>query len=148
MTNPLFGTAVVEGAIGLGRSLIDRMFPDRVRQAAERAEAERALLEIQQSGDIQKMTAALSAIIAEANSSDPWTSRARPSFMYVIYVMILASIPMGVLHAFQPETAQAIAVGMKAWLDAIPEELYWLFGTAYLGYTGFRSYDKKNRVTR
>ena len=30
-------------------------------------------------------------------------------------------------------------------LAAIPEELWWLFGTGYLGYTGARSFDKRRK---
>lgn len=133
-------------ALKFGGGIVDRLFPDRVRQAAERAEAERALLELHQSGDIQRMATAMSAIIAEAQSEDPWTSRARPSFLYVMYAMILASIPMGVLSAFEPEIATAVAAGMKAWLAAIPGELYALFGVGYVGYAGSRSYDKRTKA--
>jgi len=38
------------------------------------------------------MQISLSAIMAEANSHDPWTSRARPTFLYVIYGVILLSV--------------------------------------------------------
>lgn len=136
--NPLLIGPVTE----LASSLIDRIFPDKVKQSTERAHAEIALAQLNQEGKIKEMATAMSAIIAEAQSNDPWTSRARPSFLYVIYVMILMSIPMGVLSAFEPEMAQRIAAGMKAWLAAIPGELYALFGAGYLGYAVTRSKDK------
>jgi phosphotransferase system glucose/maltose/N-acetylglucosamine-specific IIC component len=88
----------------------------------------------------------MSAIIAEAQSSDPWTSRARPSFMYVIYVMILMSIPMGILSAFNPAMAVAISAGMKSWLSAVPDSLWTLFGVGYVGYTGARMMEKRKGV--
>lgn len=135
--NPLLIAPILD----LGKSLIGKIF----RDPSEKAKAELELLAMQQSGELQAMQVQLSAIIAEAQSQDKWTSRARPSFLYVIYFMILASIPIGALHAFQPETATAIAVGMKAWLAAIPEEMWWLFGAGYLGYTGARTMDKKKR---
>ena len=135
--NPL----LIAPLLDLGKSLIRKIFPD----PAERAKAELELLAMQQSGELQSMQIQLSAIIAEAQSQDKWTSRARPSFLYIIYFMILASVPMGVLYAFHPETAGGIAVGMKAWLAAIPEEMWWLFGAGYLGYTGARTLDKKNK---
>lgn len=128
------GTAIV----GIGGKLIDKLFPD----PAERARAELALLQMQQSGELKELEVRMSAILAEAQSADPWTSRSRPSFLYVMYSMILASIPMGMLHAWHPEVAGAIAVGMQSWLSALPEELWWLFGAGYLGYTGARSVDK------
>lgn len=142
--NPLLAGPVLE----IGKALIDRVFPDKTKQAAERAQAELALAQLHQDGKIKEMATAMSAIIAEAQSPDPWTSRARPTFLYVIYVMLLASIPMGVLSAFDPAMAANIAAGMKLWLAAIPEELYMLFGVGYLGYTYQRSKDKALGVTK
>jgi hypothetical protein len=132
------------GAIfDFGSKLIDKLFPDKIKQESERAQALIALSQMQQTGEIEMLKQSLSAILAEAQSTDPWTSRARPSFLYVIYVMILASIPMGVLHAVNPALATGIAEGMKAWLSAIPDELYVLFGAGYLGYAHYRTSDKK-----
>lgn len=121
-----------------GGKIIDKLWPDK-------ADADRAkirLLELQQAGEFKELDARFSAIVAEANSQDPWTSRARPSFMYVMYLMILASIPMGFLFAFRPEVAMAVTAGVKGWLTAIPEEMWWLFGAGYLGYTGSRTFEK------
>jgi hypothetical protein len=115
----------------IGTTIIDRIWPDKDKSAAERAAA-----------DLAEMATSMSAIIAEAQSEDPWTSRARPSFLYVMYVMILFGIPMGILSAFKPEVAAAIASGTKAWLGAIPSEMWWLFGTGYLGYAVTREFGK------
>lgn len=136
--NPLFIGPLVE----MGKTIIDRMFPDKVAQAAERAQAELALAQLAQDGKLKEMATEMSAILAEAQSPDPWTSRARPTFLYVIYVMILAGIPMGFLAAFKPDFATAVAHGMQAWLSAIPSELYTLFGIGYLGYAGSRTWEK------
>ena len=127
--NPLLIAPIFE----LGKALIDKVFPDKEKQAAERAQAELALMQAQQNGQLAETAQQMSAILAEAQSPDPWTSRARPSFMYIMYVMILMAIPMGFLSAFRPELATAVANGMKLWLDAIPEDLYVLFGVGYLG---------------
>lgn len=132
------GLPVIDGILDIGGKLIDKVWPDPV----EREKAKAQLLQMQQNGELKELETRMSAIIAEANSKDPWTSRARPSFLYVIYAMILAAIPMGVLHAFNPELATGIADGMKAWLTAIPGELWTLFGAGYLGYSHFRSRDK------
>lgn len=131
-----------------GTKLIDRLFPDKVAQANERDKAQLAILQMQQSGELTELTERMKAIVAEAQSADPWTSRARPSFMYVIYLMILASIPMGILSAFNPVAATAIATGMKAWLAAIPQELYTLFGVGYVGYAYSRTKEKISGVTK
>lgn len=137
--NPLLIGPVLE----LGKTLIDKVFPDKEKQAAERAQAALALLQAQLEGKLAETAQQMSAILAEAQSADPWTSRARPSFMYVMYVMILMAIPMGFLSAFRPELATAVANGMKLWLSAIPEDLYMLFGVGYLGYTGARTWEKR-----
>lgn len=138
--NPL--SPVVGGVVKLGETLIDRLFPDKVAQASERAAAQLQLATLEQNGELQMLATRMSAILAEANSADPWTSRARPTFLYVMYVMILAGIPMGILSAFRPDVATAIASGMGQWLKAIPGELYALFGVGYTGYTIFRSREK------
>ena len=65
----------------------------------------------------------MQAIVAEAQSSDPWTSRARPSFLYMMYALILWSIPMGLIAAVDPRMAKGIADGMTAYLRGIPEDM-------------------------
>lgn len=136
--------ALIGGVFEIGSKLLDKFFPD----PTERAQKHLELVALTQSGDLKELETRLSAILAEANSADPWTSRARPSFLYVMYVMILASIPMGFLTAFHPDVALAVTDGMKAWLAAIPPELYTLFGIGYVGYAGVRSYEKKHGVTK
>lgn len=136
--NPLFIGPIAD----LAKDLIERIFPDKETQAQERAQAELALAQLAQEGRLKEMATEMSAIVAEAQSADPWTSRARPSFLYVMYAMILAGIPMGVLAAFKPDLAVAIAHGMQAWLEAIPDSLYTLFGVGYLGYAGMRGIEK------
>ncbi len=73
---------------------------------------------------------------------DPWITRARPTFLYVMYTFLLGAIPAGLIAAVRPNMAQAIAAGMSAYLNAIPEPLYALFGTGYLGYTVAREWGK------
>ena len=132
----------------LGKSLIDKIFPDKEKMAAERAQAELALLQLQQDGKLRELGVQMSAILAEAQSADPWTSRARPSFLYVIYLMILLGVPMGVLSAFYPDMAARVALGLQKWLAAIPDSLWALFGAGYLGYTGARMWEKGKGVTK
>ena len=78
----------------------------------------------------------------DTRSSDRWTARARPTFLYVMYALLLAALPVGLLAAVRPEAAAAIARGVAAYLAAIPEPLYALFGTGYLGYTVAREWGK------
>ena len=122
----------------------------RVLPAEKMSESERAGIESQfklalLAADDRKLQTRMSAIVAEAKSSDPWTSRARPSMLYVIYIMILWSIPMGIISAVSPETAAAIAEGMRASLDAIPEALWAMAGVVMTGYVAARTVDKRRR---
>jgi hypothetical protein len=129
---------ILESLIGPIASIIDKVIPDK----EARARAKLELLELQGTQDLKQIEAQLSAIVAEARSGDPWTSRARPSFLYVMYAMILWALPIGVLSLFHPNAAQAIAGAMTAYLRGLPEELYALFGTGYLGYTAARQWGK------
>ena len=130
--------AILEALIGPIASIIDKVIPDK----AQRDKAKLELLQLQGSQDLAEIQARLSAIVAEANSQDPWTSRARPSFLYVMYVLLLWALPMGLLAMFSPDRAQAIAAGMNSYLSGLPEPLYALFGTGYLGYTAARQWGK------
>ena len=128
----------LESILGPLASIIDKIIPDKA--ARERAKLE--LLKLQGSQELDAVQARLSAIVAEAGSADPWTSRARPSFLYMMYALILWAIPMGLIAAANPPMAEGIAKGMTAYLRGIPEELYALFGTGYLGYTAARTWGK------
>lgn len=136
--------ALLDTLIGPITSIIDKIIPDK----EARAKAKLELIRLEGSQEMRMIEAQLQAIVAEAQSKDPWTSRARPSFLYVMYVMILWAMPMGVLAAFSPETAKGIANGMNAYLNGLPEPLYALFGTGYLGYTAARQWGKVKGVDK
>ena len=126
------------GIFNLGGKLIDKLFPN----PEEKTKAQLELLRLQQAGELDEMKTQLSAIIAEAQSADPWTSRARPSFLYVVYVLLLWSIPMGILTVFSPESAAKFTAGFGAWMKAIPEPVLTLFGVVITGYVAGRSWEK------
>lgn len=132
----------LEGIIGGAIDTVaDKFFADKSEKMAFKLKS----MELQQAGALEPAKLKLSAIIAEANSEDPWTSRARPSFLYVMYAMILFSIPFGVLFLIAPEAAAGLSEGCKMWLDSVPDALWNVFGVGYLGYTGARSFfDKKH----
>lgn len=122
----------------IGSTIIDKIIPD----PKTKAQAKLKLLELQHEGKFKDDEMAYSAIIAEAKSKDPWTSRARPSFMYVMYIVILFAIPFSIFSAFNPEKAILISNGFSEWLEAIPESLYTLFGVGFIGYSATRTIDK------
>mgnify|MGYP000150001335 FL=1 len=130
--------SLLEGIIGPIANLIDKIIPDPKARDAAKLE----LIKLQGSQDMDALRTQLSAVLAEAQSADPWTSRARPSFLYVIYIMLLWSIPMGLIAAVAPDKAANIALGMNACLNGLPEPLYALFGTGYLGHTAARQWGK------
>ena len=136
--------SIITGLIGPVAKLIDKIIPDP--EARDRAKLE--LLKLQGSQELERIQVQLSAIVAEATSPDPWTSRARPSFLYVMYLIILWSLPMGLIAAFRPQAALDIAAGMNAYLAGLPEPLYALFGTGYLGYTAARQWGKAKGMER
>ena len=128
----------IDGIISTGFKIIDKLIPD----PKEKARAKQDWLKLQQDGELKELELSLSAILMEAQSSDPWTSRARPSFLYVMYIIILTSIPVGIIAVFRPDDVVIFTTAFKAWYEAIPVELYTLFGAGYLGYAHNRSKDK------
>ncbi len=131
---------LISGAFGL----IDDLFTsDEEREAAKLK-----VMQLNAENKLKHMEVAMSAIITEGQSKDPWTSRARPSFLYVVYILLLTSIPMGVLYAVSPDTANNITTGFQEWLNAIPEAIIDLFTIVMLGYTGARTVEKVKKVTK
>ena len=136
--------ALFDAIIGPISQLLDRIIPD----PRARDDAKLQLLKLQGDQEMAGLTAQMQAIVVEAQSPDPWTSRARPSFLYIMYALIAWSIPMGLIAAVQPAMAAAIGAGMTAYLRGIPDELYSLFGTGYLGYTAARTWGKVKGVEK
>ena len=82
--------AIIDAIIGPVAKLLDKIIPDP--QARDAAKLE--LIKMQGSQELDLVQVQLSAIVTEADSTDPWTSRARPGFLYVMYVLLLWSIPI------------------------------------------------------
>ena len=129
---------ILEDLIGPLVSLIDKVITD----PEARAKAKLELLKLEGSHELERIEVQLSAIVTEVNSQDPWTSWARAAFLYVMYALILGSLPMGLLSAIDRETADTIPGEITAYLVALPEPLYALFGTGYLGYAVMRQWGK------
>jgi Holin of 3TMs, for gene-transfer release len=135
---------LLNALIGPLADIIDKIIPDpRARDAAKLE-----LIKLEDTQELDVLRAQMAAILAEAQSVDPWTSRARPSFLYVMYVIILWAIPMGLIAAFRPSLATGIATGMNGYLAGIPDALWGLFGTGYLGYTAARQWGKIKGVDK
>lgn len=135
---------VVSGMAGPLFELVDNLFTSD----EERDKAKLEFIKMQQDGRFKEVEQKMSVLLAEAQSKDPWTSRARPSFLYVFYILLLMGIPMGILSFFNPEAATAMGAGFKAWLDAIPEEAWTAFWICFSGYTGARTFEKHKGVAK
>jgi hypothetical protein len=88
------------------------------------AELEMRLAEFQ----AKEIEVASANIRADSQSGDKFTSRARPSFIYVMLALFVANFV-----AFPLMNRPALVY---------PESLFWLFGSAMLGYTGARTWEK------
>ena len=109
----------------------------------ERSAAKLKFAALMQEGKLKELEVSMSAIVAEAKSRDPWTSRARPTFLYLVYAIIIGCFFFGSVGVFFPLEINQAADNISVLLHALPEQMWMLFGVGYLGYTGARSYDKQ-----
>lgn len=119
----------------------------KVRQAItgeispdQKAELEMAV----QSMDDSLSNARLEIVKAESTSIYKSVVLARPLFLYVMYIFLIVSLFVGLVSMFDPQYGINFATGMKMYLNAIPDDAWFLFGTGYLGYATVRTVDKKN----
>lgn len=76
----------------------------------------------------REVEAASANIRAEAQSGDKYTSRARPSFIYLMLAVLGCNYILFPLIGKPP--------------ISYPDALFWLFGSCMLGYTGARTWEK------
>lgn len=133
------------GLLDVGSKLIDRLIPD----PEQKAKAQLELLNMEQKGELSALSTRMSAILAEAQSKDPWTSRARPAFMYVFYSVILSLVLVApAVGIFFPEQMTSFFSNVEAGFAAIPDEMWWVFTSGYLGYAGVRTLEKRKGVAK
>jgi hypothetical protein len=97
----------------------------------------------------QVESARVSIMVAEASSTDKWTSRARPSFMYVFYVVIICLVLIApFVGVFFPAQMELFYENVAAGFMAIPEAMWATFTVGYLGYVGAREYGKSKGYGR
>jgi hypothetical protein len=88
--------------------------------------------------------ARMGVMLAEASSQDKWTSRARPAYMYVFYlVIVMLGVVAPLLGVFFPVQMKVFFENVTMGFRAIPNIAWEVFCAGYLGYTGFRSLDKR-----
>lgn len=136
---------VATGLFDVARNLINKLIPDPVANA----EAQLKLMELDQQGRLADLQLQMSAIVAEANSSDPWTSRARPSFMYLFYAIVMFMVMLApMIGVFYPERMDLFFMNVSKGFNAIPEPMWWTFTAGFLGYSGSKSLEAIKGVRR
>lgn len=137
--------ALLEALLPALSTVLDRVLPNPEQKAAAQLE----LLRLQQDGALKELESSLSAINTEGASADPWTSRARPSFLYVFYfILVVLVIAAPLIGLLRPDTLAQFFVNVTKGFAAIPEPLWWTFTTGYLGYTGARTFEKSRGVAK
>jgi hypothetical protein len=104
----------------------------KLQQAAQELELNREEIEAARAQALAEMQS--HNITAETESQDSYVRRARPTFLYVIILgMFWSLIVAPILNAFLHRQVQAME---------IPNSYLELFGVAFLGYTGARTWEK------
>lgn len=136
---------LVNEIFGLGRDILKTIFPDKT----ERERAEAKLEELRLNGQLQLLAERSKIAQAEASSSDKWTSRARPSFMYVFYIIVSFLVIIGPLvGVFFPKEMGQFYTNVAAGFEAIPGAMWGTFTAGYLGYSCARTYEKGKHVAK
>lgn len=100
----------------------------KAQHATELAKVELEIEARIQEAITREVEAASANIKAEAATGDRYTSRARPTFLYLMYIILACNFIL-----FPLINRPALV---------FPSELFWLFGSGYLGYTGAREWSK------
>lgn len=123
----------------LGETIIDKLFQDEDAKKKARLK----LARLQQKGELAGLRERMKAIRMEAGSEDPWTSRARPTFMYVVYlVLVVNCVLMPGAAIWAPEHVGTYHEAVGTGFGAIPGEVWATFTAGYLGYASLRTYEK------
>ena len=110
--------------------VLDRVLPE---DPEKRREAERAILELHQAGELKELDAAMQVVVAEAQSEHPITSQWRPITM-LTFVTIIAN------NYLLAPYLQAM-FGWSVTLD-MPEQMWDLLTVGLGGYVVGRSAEK------
>lgn len=145
----LFGTG---GITALGAKIVDAIdLPKEQKAALQQALIDQQEKLAQMNADYEQKLLDLQSknITAETQSEDPYVRRARPTFLYVMIGCIgfsLAIVPLvqmvgAIISAASGHVQFAAAMGAIKPLE-IPDAYLQLFGVAFLGYVGARTWEK------
>lgn len=133
---------MISDIIELLKTAADRFIPD----TNKRKEAKEALDHLTVSGDLEFRTKGQEIAAHEAKSDDKWTSRARPSFLYILYFYLLLAPVFGLFFMIDPVRAGNAVKGMELFLAAIPDQMWQVLWICFGVYGVARSTDKAFRV--
>lgn len=164
--------SVVKGAAGLVGGDIVTKAAEVIDAISGKAETDPELQKLLENSKLEMARIGLAdaegarLLIREAQKSeDAFVRRARPTFLYLFYVVMIFNfmiLPLlagfgglgveivqldaeGLITTDATLVAETIAVSTFVYPD-LPDQLYWLFGTSFLGLVGVRSWDKKNKL--
>jgi len=131
-------SSVVGGSIG---EKADGVVAALEGEIGNRPEVQAAML--QQELEVKKLILAdaegsRQLIASESKSEDPFVRRARPAFLWLFYIVIVVNFVIIPVLRFSGFEATIV-------YPDLPEQLYWLFGSSFLGYSGFRTFDKMRK---
>ncbi|PCJ17835.1 MAG: hypothetical protein COB02_12260 [Candidatus Cloacimonadota bacterium] len=117
--------------------IIDKVAPDKISQE-ERMKLNQAF-ELQVMANESKVEEyRRDMIVADSKSEDSYVSRARPTLFYIFYFVIIFNyILVPLLQIFK---GNHLLVPLQ-----LPSELWNMFTAGYLGYSGFRTFDKHSK---
>jgi len=104
----------------------------KLQQAAQELEVRREEIEAAREEALAQIQS--QNITAETKSEDPYVRRARPTFLYVVIAAMAYSLIVA------PTINACLHKGLVAM--QIPDAYLELFGVAFLGYTGARTWEK------
>jgi hypothetical protein len=132
--HPLIVTPVLE----IGRTLIDRFFPNK--EEARKAEADFLLMAAE--GELKQVIAQLEVNAREAAHPSVWVAGWRPFFGW--------AGGLGFIYATIVQPLLAWWAAIKGWPvpPALNLDLLWVVITGMLGIGGLRTFEKAKGVTR
>lgn len=130
--NPLLLAPLLE----VGKSIIDRLFPDPEKKAA----AELELLKMTQDGDLKQILGQLEINAREAQHPSVFVAGWRPFFGW--------AGGLGFIYAVMGQPLLAWLASIKGWPQppTLNIDLLWVVITGMLGIGGLRTFEKAKKV--
>lgn len=117
---------------------IDKVVPD----ANVRLEAKTKLAELEKNGELQELHDYLDLLKTEAASDDNYTRRARPTALYVIYILLCWGLLCSVISIFSPGKSAEMLNIFNTFFTRLPDNFYTLLETLFGIYAGARTIEK------